>query len=219
MFNDILDYMQTPEGTILGGSHYMYTNVYKDDPAGNSGTVVVFKDKDGSPVDTFPFDKTALYMGSTEFDKAGWQEPNTVKIFTATVLFTLRDIGLPYAGLGAFSTTQRIQFEKGILDFNAAHNPLFTVGQGVTQFRGIQNIDFGGMVKKQDAAIIDWYWNFPTNRESFYWVKGLGQVRWQHALLNGNEYKVDLQSDFNIIRKGPKPVINYPIGNILGNGK
>lgn len=220
MYNDLVaNYMQTPPGTVLGGSHFMMTNIFKDAANPNSGTVVCFKDKDGSPVDTFPFDSVALYMGSTEFNKPGWSEPNTVKIFADIVLFSLRDIGLPYAGLGQYSGTRLLQFEKGILDFAANHNPCFNVGQGVCQFRGLQTINFGKDVGTREAAIVDWYWEFPQNRETYYWAKGLGLVRWQHALLKGNEYVVDQTSDFNVIGKGPVPVLNYPVGNILGTGK
>lgn len=234
MINDLLAYMQTDPGICLGGTHYMNTQIYKDkDTNGKetgSGTVVCFKSPQGYPVDTFPFDNLAIYMGSTEFDKQGWKNPYAIKLHVDVVIYSPRDIGLVTSGIANYSNSRRIQFDTpnpnnnpnqfGQLQFNGAHNPVFTVGQVVTEFRGLVKKDFGKDVGLQEAAIVDYYWNYPHDRETYYWTKKFGSVQWEHATLINNEYKIDNQSIFNVVKKEVKPpVINYPIGDILGNGK
>lgn len=218
MILDLLDFCQTKPGIALGGTHYMNTQIIRDKNDPNNGTIVCFKSASGSPVDTFPFGPVAVLMGSTEFDKQGWHDPSAVKLHVDLVIFSPRDIGNVNASIANYSSSRRIQFDNGgKLQFNASHQPVWTVGQIVTQFRGLVTMDFKKDVKVQQAAVIDYYWNYPHDRETYYLVKDLGEVQWEHATLQNNKYVIDNQSVFNIITPTTTvPVLNYPVGNILG---
>lgn len=223
MIQDVLDYMQTQKGIYLqgkglaGNTLTMNTQVYKD-KNGLSGTIVCYKNGQGWPVDTFPFDNIALCMGSTENGADGWQDAGSVKIFTNNVIFCPRDIGNVNALIANYSGSNYNAYLKSILQFNAAHNPTFSVNQIVTQIRSIGLLkNFGGVIGQQQCLIVDYYWNYPNNRETYYFVKTYGLVQWEHANLVNNAYVIDNQSIFNTpIKTTVIPTIVFPVGNILG---
>lgn len=98
----------------------------------------------------------------------------------------------------------------------------FSLGYVCNTLIGPYPIDHGGDVGLKDTFVIHYNWNGTagvyTDQETYWYVTGVGLVRWTHAKLDTKSgmYVVDQTSVHNKISKGVPPKTNFPCPVKLG---
>lgn len=175
------------------------------------GKLFLMKDPSGHPSDIYLFDDSYVYQKATE-NSAAYADPTAFKAFMSSstpnggILWCPREMQ-PEGTPVIFPTPDS---SYGIYQNCALVGTKANLGLVQAIASGPWVINIGGDLGMEECLLVEYQWDNLAVRESFYYARYYGQVRWTTENLVADAYVLQKSVTYNKIVRGGSPTPVFP---------